>query len=84
MPLITIRKKPLTIKTKIEALFTSETESQPPSKRMKIMSYLEETNNFLGEEAHKDSSKKTAFKQINEYLDFVKTNPVECQDTRSF
>ena len=46
---------------------------------MKIMSYLEETNNFLGEEAHKDSSKKTAFKQINEYLDLVKTNPVECQ-----
>ena len=51
---------------------------------MKIMSYLEETNNFLGEEAHKDSSKKTAFKQINEYLDLVKRNPVECQDTRSF
>ena len=80
-----VLKHPVKTKvTKETTAIPSETESQPPSKRMKIMSFLEETKNFLGEVAHKDSSKKTAFKQLNEYLDLVKTNPVECQDTRSF
>ena len=44
-----VLKHPVKTKvTKETTAIPSETESQPPSKRMKIMSFLEETKFFLG------------------------------------
>ena len=50
---------------------------------MKIMSYLDENEHGLSEVAQNVSSKKTALKQINEYLDLLKTNIAESQNTES-
>ena len=47
-------------------------------------SYLDENEHGLSEVAQNVSSKITALKQINEYLDFLKTKPSESQETESF